>query len=131
MSIARRIVHSRFGRFLVSGAANTAASFVLYAALLQWLSYAWAYALAYAGGIVFAWFMYRHFVFRQAGRRGSLLWVALVYALLYLVGAALVAFWCDSLRLPALLAPVFSLCFQVPLGWSLNRRIFSAARPPS
>ena len=38
-------------RFLVSGAANTLASYALYLLLLRFISYLWAYSLAYAAGI--------------------------------------------------------------------------------
>lgn len=130
MKTARDLLRSSFARFLISGAINTAISFAIYAALLTLLPYAWAYACAYFGGIALSWLMYRHFVFRQPGRKGSLLWVALVYAVLYLVGATLVTLWCDALRLPPLLAPLFSLCVQVPLGYGLNRLIFIARRQP-
>ena len=48
-------------RFLVSGAANTLASYALYLLLLRFISYLWAYSLAYAAGIALMTWVIRSF----------------------------------------------------------------------
>ena len=118
-----------FARFLVSGAANTAFTYVIYLVLLSWLPYWLSYSVAYASGIVLAYLMYRFFVFKRSGGRMGPLLVAGVYVLQYLSGLALVHLWVQWIAGPVELAPAFSILILVPLTYLLNRRVFSRAGP--
>lgn len=119
-----------FGRFLLSGAFNTAATYALYLALLVALPYWLSYSVAYASGIVLAYYLSRHFVFGHspAGRRA--LAFPLVYVAQYLVGLAVAFVWVDLLRLPAPLAPLAALAVTVPLTYLLTHWVFRGGRAP-
>ena len=115
---------SPFLRFLASGVANTAVTYVLYALLLMVMPYRWAYSLAFAAGIALAYVLYRFFVFRTSAGRSGLFWVITIYAAQYLMGLGLVTLWTDLLGLPDLLAPAFAVAITLPLTFVLNRLVF-------
>lgn len=54
-------------RYLAAGGANTAVTYALYLALLQWLDYRLAYALAFACGVGLSFLLLRHAVFARPG----------------------------------------------------------------
>ncbi len=118
------LARSPFVRFLVSGACNTLASWALYLVLLRFLPYGWSYTLAYAAGIGLAYVLYRYVVFQRTGGPLGLLWVALTYAVQYLLGLAAVWVWAGLLAWPVELAPLFAVGLTLPLTFVLNRRIF-------
>ena len=72
------VVHSRFFRFLISGAINTSVTYGIYLLLLPVMSYPISYSIAYVIGIGVAYFLNRAFVFRaHQGARSAyqLRWV--------------------------------------------------------
>lgn len=120
-----RLRASSFPRFLVSGAANTALTYLVYLLLLNWLPYWLSYSISYASGILLAYVLYRFFVFRRSGGRMGVVLVAGVYALQYLAGLALVHLWVVWLSGPEFLAPAFAIVLLIPLTYLLNRKVFS------
>lgn len=117
-------IRSPFLRFLVSGGANTAATYLLYLALLQLLPYWLSYAVAFVAGIALAYVLNRLFVFGapRSERKAALL--PLVYLVQYLVGAAIVYGWVDMLNLHAALAPAASIAITIPLTFLASRWLF-------
>lgn len=117
-------IRSPFLRFLVSGGANTAATYLLYLALLQLLPYWLSYAVAFVAGIALAYVLNRLFVFGapRSERKAALL--PLVYLVQYLVGAAIVYGWVDMLGLHAALAPAASIAITIPLTFLASRWLF-------
>lgn len=113
-----------FLRFLASGAFNTGATYLLYLALLPFLHYGVSYSLAYFFGIVLAYMLNRHFVFRHSGGRLGLFWVACIYLLQYALGLVLVSIWVQWLQAPRYLAPLFAVLLTLPVTFLLNRRVF-------
>lgn len=120
-----------FARFLMSGAVNTALTYLAYLALLQVLPYALSYTLAYLLGVGLAYFLYRHFVFRTRGHRHAPLWVLLIYLLQYAAGLLLVYLWVDVMGAPAMFAPLFAIALTLPVVFLLNRRVFSPRCAPA
>lgn len=117
------------GRFLLSGAANTALTYGLYLVLLPFSGYAASYSLAFAAGIALAYFLGRVFVFR-GGRpsRRHLLFPA-VYLFQYGAGLAVVVAWVELLGLGAKLAPLGAIAVTVPTTFVLSRWVFGAPHP--
>lgn len=111
-------------RFIASGAFNTLATYILYLALLPVLPYRWSYTISYAGGIVLAYLLYRHFVFGRSGSRYAPVWVTLIHLFQYALGLGLVILWVQVLGAPAVWAPVFAAAIVTPLSYSLNRWVF-------
>lgn len=111
-------------RFLLSGACNTLATYLLYALLLQAIGYRWAYSAAFACGVVLSYGLQRWFVFRRSGGTFGPLWVAAIYLLQYLLGIALVTLWVRGLGLAQILAPAFAIVLTLPCTYLASRRVF-------
>ena len=115
-------------RFVMFGAFNTAATFLVYCLLVFLMHPQIAYALVFALGIVVAYVGNSRFVFRQ-----PLDWkIARVYPLVYLVQYTLTALliyifgtWLDVGPRVAL---AIALVITVPVSFTLNRALLSKAQ---
>lgn len=116
---------SRFARFLLSGALNTAVTYLIYLALLQLIPYIFAYTVSYAGGIAMAFFLNRMFVFKTHRGLKSLLLFPLVYLVQYCVGLIVAVVWVEGLELPRSLAPIASIIVTIPITFILSRAVFA------
>ena len=112
------------GRFLVSGALNATATFVLYLALLTFIDYRVAYSVAFVAGICLAYVLNRSFVFRTGGGVSAMVLLAMVYVAQYLVGVAIVTLWVEAIGLPPALAPLAAIAITIPLTYVLSRWVF-------
>lgn len=118
------LVSPRVTKFLLSGGANTLATYILYLWLLNWLPYQLSFSIAFACGIVLAYLLARYVVFqRPAGLMGPV-WVLLIYLIQYVLGLGLVTLWVRGLSAPTFLAPVFSTICCLPLTYYFSRRVF-------
>ncbi len=124
---ARKLVRtSSFVRFLISGGLNTAVTYITYLALLQATSYKVAYTIAYAFGIVIAFFINRLFVFQTHRGWRSLIMFPFIYLTQYLVSLAVVFAWVEHLGLPVALAPLMAILVTIPLTFLLSRFVFGS-----
>ncbi len=112
---------SRVLRFLLSGGLTTAASWLTYLLLLQVLPYRWSYSIAYVLGVVLAYLLYRHFVFRRNGGARAVAALLAAYLLQYLLGLLLVTLWVQALGAPAVWAPLFAVVVSLPFTYAINR----------
>lgn len=118
----------RFARFVVVGAANTAASYGIYLLLLLVVDYRLAYTIAYVAGLALGYWAHAKLVFgARLGARSAAAYLA-TYAAMYL--ASLLMLWVavDLLGVPRPLAMLVALCVTVPTSYLLLRRGF---RSPS
>ena len=115
-----------FFRFLVSGAFNTGATYVLYLALMQALPYRTAYSLSYMAGIALAYGLNRYFVFRAKGSLATMAKFPAVYLFQYLLGLGVVSLWGDVLQWPKALAPLAAVVVTIPVTFLLSKRLFTA-----
>jgi putative flippase GtrA len=120
-----------FLRFVASGAFNTAITYLAYLVLLTFMPYGWSYTCAYLLGIAIAYVMYRYVVFRRSGGRAGPVWVALIYAVQYLLGLSLVHWWVRGLGGAAALAPLFATAISLPVTFVLTRHVFRARNQPA
>jgi len=111
----------RWLRFAVGGAVNTAASYGIYLLLHLVLPYQAAYLLAYAAGVLFAYWFNSVFVFHTPLAWRTLLTYPLVYAVQYLLSAALLAGAVEVLRLSPTLAPLLVAACMVPSSYLINK----------
>lgn len=114
-------------RFLVSGAANTAASYLLYLALQLAMPYQAAYAISFAAGIALAYALNVRFVFRATHTRAKALAFPLVYLFQYVAGALLLALLVERLGVAQELAPLVVVAVTIPVTFVLTRMLL--ARP--
>jgi putative flippase GtrA len=117
------------GRFLVSGAANTLATYALYLVLLNPLGHRLGYSLAFAAGVVLAYGLNRGYVFRSHAGWRSVIAVPLIYILQYVLGLGIVEAWVSWLALPAALAPLAAIGLTLPLTYLLSKKSFLGINP--
>ena len=124
----RRSIISERGapiRFLIAGAFNTLLTVVLYLGLLNLMSHAPAYTVAFVTGIVISYLLNRWFVFRSSRGLDTVVLFPLVYAVQYVVGLAVVLVWVDVLGLPAGAASIVAVMVTIPLTYLLSRWVFT------
>jgi putative flippase GtrA len=111
-------------RFLLSGAVNTAATYLLYLLLLNTLGHRWSYTAAFVSGIGLAYALNRLFVFKTHAGLRSLLAMPLIYLLQYALGLAIVEAWVTWQQWPRELAPLAAVAVTVPCTYVLSRLAF-------
>ena len=120
----RAVQASTFLRFLISGGANTAATYAVYLAMLLVVGYKTAYTIAYVFGILLAFVVNRLFVFQTHRGWQSAALFPLVYLAQYVVSLAVLWAWVEKLRLPEELAPLVAIIITIPLTYVLSRWVF-------
>jgi putative flippase GtrA len=113
-------------RFLLSGAFNTAVTYMLYLALLQFLPYWVSYTLTFAFGIGLAYVLGRYFVFGIPRVGTRIFLFPLIYLFQYIAGLLIVYVWVDLLHWHPNLAPLGSMTITTPLTFVLTRWVFGA-----
>lgn len=111
-------------RFLISGATNTALTYLLYLGTLDALGHRLAYTLAFPVGLVLVYTLNRHFVFRTHAGWRSVLAMPMISLMQYLVGLGVVEAWVRVLGWPATLAPLAAIGMTVPMSYLLSRKAF-------
>jgi putative flippase GtrA len=113
----------RVVRFLASGAANTAITYLLYLIALAFLSPVVAYSLVYAIGIVLAYVLNRAFVFRSHSGWKSALATPLIYLLQYGISVVVINLWV-GMGWRSELAPLPAIVLSLPVTYLLSRLTF-------
>lgn len=114
----------QFARFVVVGAANTAASYAVYLLLLLVVDYRVAYTLAYVGGFAWGYLAHARFVFgARPGTRSAAAYLA-TYAAMYFVALGVLYVVVDRLGVPKALGMLATLAITVPISFLLLRRGF-------
>jgi len=118
----------QIARFVVVGALNSGLSYLAYLALLKWVSYRWAYSLAYVAGIFLSFFLNSRRVFRVRLRWRNLLRYPVVYVVQYLLGYVVLYAAVDLAGIDSRLAPVVVLAVTVPVTFVLSRRVLAEVK---
>lgn len=116
---------AQFGRFLVAGVANTAATWLLYLVFNLALPYLFAYTLAYALAVVLSYLINSIWVFRTPLSTRSFAGFPLVYAVQYLVSSGLLYVFVDHLRLRESIAPLLAVALTVPVTFMMARFVLT------
>ncbi len=122
-------VHHQALRFLVAGAINTAATYVLYLALLPLLSYTLAYTITYIAGIVLAYFVSTKYVFQVRRSARGLVLFPLVYIAQYLAGVLVLRVAVETFAISQKFALLFSIAVTVPMTFLLSRWLLKQRDP--
>jgi putative flippase GtrA len=119
----------QFARFVFVGAANTAASYVVYLLLLAVADYRVAYTIAYIAGLVGGYLAHARFVFgARPGARSAAGYLA-TYGAMYLASLLVLYVVVDRLRVPKALGMLAALALTVPVSFVLLRRGFRGGTP--
>lgn len=126
--LSKRAFRSQFGRFIVSGGINTAATYAMYLLLLKWIGYNASYTIAYVAGIALSYVLNRVFVFgTHQGVRTALLF-PLVYLAQYLGGLLVLWLWIEALGLGTRSGPIAVVLTTLPMTYVLTKLFFTARR---
>lgn len=109
--------------FVLSGALNTLATFLLYLALLHVVHYQMAYAISFVAGIFLSYAINTRYVFRTSHSWTKFLAYPLVYLVTYGCGAVVLALSVHQLGIDQRIAPLLATCITLPLSFVLNRLI--------
>lgn len=110
-------------RFLLAGAANTAASYALYLLLLGWLPPLPAYVAAYAAGIVLSYTLNALWVFRAGWTLRGLAAFPVVHAVQAILSIALFHLLVTRMGVPHQFAPLLVVAVTIPVTFLLARRV--------
>jgi putative flippase GtrA len=124
-----RSLEGQGARFLIAGAVNSAATYLLYLLLLRLLPYGWAYSLSYVLGVGLSFLLNSLYVFRVPLRWRNLVRFPLVYAAQYLLGLGVLALAVERLGLDERLGPVAVLAVTVPASFALTRWVLKERKP--
>ena len=115
----------RILRYLVVGGVNTAVSYTVYLALLQVMSYGWAYTTAYIAGILIAYALQSRFVFGAETSWRTFFAFPLVYVVQYVVGWVALRLLVETGLMSRELALFAVLVVTVPAGFVMSRALFA------
>ncbi len=110
-----------FLRFIAVGALNTALTFGCYVALVHFVHYQLAYAIAYAAGIVLQFLLHSRLVFRVPMRLANLAGYPPIHVVLYSFGAALLHVLVARMGMDSRIAPLLVIGLSIPLSFVLTR----------
>lgn len=110
-----------FVRFLVAGVLNSALTYLVYLALLQAVSYRWAYSVSYVAGIFLSFVLNSLYVFRTPLQWRRLLPYPSVYLVQYFLGLGVIYAGVELLRWDERLMPIAVLVVTVPVSFVMTR----------
>lgn len=110
-------------RFVIGGGVNTLLSYVIYWALLLWLSYPYAYTISYGAAILTGFAINTYFVFRTAWSWRKLAAFPLIQLLNYGLGLATVTVSIRYFGIDARLAPIVATVVVLPINFLLTRML--------
>lgn len=110
-------------RFLISGAANTLASWLVYLALTAVVPYTVAYTAAYAFGVVLTYYLNSRWVFKVPMSWRSFLQYPSVYVVQYGLGILLVWLLVENWPATKPYAPLVVVVATLPVTFLMSRFI--------
>jgi putative flippase GtrA len=113
-------------RFIIGGVSTTLVSYAVYLLLLPWISYLFAYGIAYGVGIAWSYLVNTILVFRRRPSAMRALAFPLVYVIQYLIGSLLLVILIDHAGVPRSLAPLAVVVLTLPLTYVLSRCVITA-----
>ncbi len=108
-------------RFLIAGAVNTIATYLLYLALVRSLTYPIAYSASYLAGILLSFALNSRYVFRRPATWAAFFRYPLVYVVQYALGMAILWLCLTAGHLPQWMASGLAIAGSVPVTFFLAR----------
>ena len=112
-----------YAGFLLVGAANTGLTYGMYALFLLLMPYKLSYSLAYAGGIVIAYYLNSKFVFKQPVTLAKFLKYPVVYVVQYVLGIIILHVCIDIWGISKWLAPIAVIVISLPVTFVISKMI--------
>lgn len=130
-ALADRPGLARVLRFLLGGGLNTAVTYGVYLVLHQMLSYQLAFLIAYATGILFAYFYNSTVVFKRRMSWSGMLAFPVVYLVQYAISALVLGGIVEYTRVPSWIAPLLVSVLTLPLTYVLTKLVVNRFNPGS
>jgi putative flippase GtrA len=108
-------------KFIISGALNTAVTYVLFLILTRFLRTSMAYTLTYAVGIAIAYLLNTFFVFRTGHSNRMAIAVPVSYLIQYFYGLVALNILIQVFRLPAYIAMAIVIASSFPSQFLILR----------
>jgi putative flippase GtrA len=121
-------VRKPFFRFLIAGATNTILSYLIYLLLLTFLTYAWAYSLAYCAGIVTSYFLNARYVFVQPLSLKDFIKFPLVYIVQYSLGIVMLKLLVEAGSVDPKWGMIFVMLITIPVTFLLSKYLLVSRR---
>jgi len=118
----------RWLRFLAAGALNTGLSYGAYLILHRVLPYQVAYAISYALGVVFAYWLNSRAVFGVPLSWRRFFVYPLIYVAQYALGALLLALMVEAAGVSKTWAPLVVVVLLIPLSYLANKWVLTRTR---
>lgn len=110
-------------RFVIGGGVNTLLSYVVYWALLLWLTYPYAYTISYGAAILTGFAINTYFVFRTTWSWRKLAAFPLIQLINYGLGLATVTVSIRYFGIDTRLAPIVATVIVLPINFLLTRTL--------
>lgn len=120
-----------FLRFLLTGSANTAASWVVYLFFNWFLPYTAAYTISYAFGMFFTYYMNTRWVFKVPMKWSTFMQFPLIFAIRYALDLGVLFTLVNYLGCPETFAPLVTIVLTMPIGFLLSRLVLAKKQPTS
>lgn len=115
-------------KFAAARIACTAASYVIYIALLYWMDYAPAYAIAYMAGIALSYLINALMVFKQPMTRRSAVLFPLIYIFQFFLGMLILRACIELFGVAEWLSMLFSIVLTFPMAYFLSKWAMRSTR---
>lgn len=115
-------------KYLVAGAINTGATYLLYLLLVRVLPYLWAYSLTFAAGIVIGYLINSLWVFKARMQWRSIVSYPLAYVFNYAFGVLLLWLLVEQMQIPKEVAPLLVVIVSMPAMYLLTKTIFHGGK---
>ena len=120
-----------FLRFLITGSANTAASWLVYLFFNLFMPYMAAYTIAYAFGMVFTYYMNTRWVFKVPMKWSTFMQFPVIFALRYCLDVSVLFMLVNYAGCPEAFAPLVTIALMMPVGFLLSRLVLMRKVHPS
>ncbi|HSC74698.1 MAG TPA: GtrA family protein [Pseudomonadales bacterium] len=112
-----------FLRFLITGTANTVASWLVYLFFNLFLPYTVAYTIAYGFGMVFTYYMNTRWVFKVPMKWSTFMQFPVIFALRYGMDVSVLFVLVNYLGCPETFGPLGTIALTMPIGFLLSRLV--------
>lgn len=120
-----------FLRFLLTGSANTAASWVVYLFFNLFLPYTAAYTVSYVFGMVFTYYMNTRWVFKVPMKWSTFMQFPVIFAMRYCLDVGVLFTLVNYFGCPETFAPLMTIALTMPVGFLLSRLVLKHKAAPT
>lgn len=116
-------LNKEFLKFIVSGALNTLATYIIYLLLLNFISYSISYTVSYISGIFLSYYLNSLFVFKEKLSLKKFLKYPIVYIVQYIINLFMVFLFVEKMGFSARFVPLVVILITLPITYLLSKII--------